>query len=326
MASDGDVNRVLRAIGIALPPAVFIIAALLAWDAWRRIGPDTDSAIAEFIIAGMTLLFAAKAARDSYFPRAPKFVAEAAPSSRERKRLRVIVFAVGATVVLVAASAIADKPHDPIVWLGSGGFILIGMLVMFGAWHARTAIDDETKLRMLWWILAGGFLLPAASFWNNLPALVVFALPASVFSILAVRASLRFGRFGRTDLTWEAEPLRVGETAHGRLRMSRLAAQNGDSPFLIRMSAFSEKLQRTGRSTASLHDRLKLLWSSEVQVRTDQVELAPNDQVTIPIEFTLPPTAPRSGTMDGVQVHWQLDVTRVMQGIDYAATFSVRVI
>jgi len=311
--------RILRAIGIALPPVVLCIAALLAYDAWRRLGPDPDGAMVECIIASVTLIFAAKAARDSYFPRAVRFVPAAEVTSAERRRLRAIVFAVGATIVFVAATAIAPHPRDPIVLLGSGSFILIGVLVMFGAWRAKQPIDNETKLRMLWWILAGGFLVSAATLWKNPAAVAVFAVPALVFGILALRASARFARFGKTDLVWEHEPLRTGETIRGRILVSRLARE-GDAPFMIRLFAYSIRSTRSG---ASLSDRLKVLWSSDLEVPINKVELAPNERAGIPIEFTLPPTAPSSGTRDRTAYSWQLDVKRAMRGIDYAASFPL---
>lgn len=315
-------SRSLDVSGIALSPLALAISAWLAYDAWTRIGPDTyDLATFEFVFAGAIFIFAIRAAIDTYSYKPPRFVPQRDTSPGEKRRESILIFAVGAGVALVAAHAIAQNPRDVITILGGGGVLLIGILVMVAAWHARRKIPQETVLRILWWALAGFSLFLAAGYWNLLAFVLLFPI-GMFFTVLAVRASIRFGRFGITDLVWEHEPPLIGTTIRGQLRVSRSVTSGGDAPFVVRLSCFSSS------PGGEVHD-LNLLWSSELEVPVSKVEIAPRDQVAVPIEFTLPEGLLPSGMFRdrtlGTAHSWQLEASRNMKGIDYAVTFPLRV-
>jgi hypothetical protein len=307
---------------MALPPAAAAVAAYLYYDAWRRMANDPDSAIAEFVIAGVALLFAAKAAVDIYRPTTPKFVPSTSFTGGERRRLRILMFAVGASVALLAASTIAQQPHNPSAMLGGGSFVLIGILVMTAALRARAPIDNETKIRIAFWAMAGLLVSMGAVYWNEPLPLILIGGAGIVFAVLAVRASIRFGRFGKTDLVWDHEPLRLGDTIRGHLRLSRAATAASGGPFIIELRLYS--LQ--GGSQRSLSDSLKVIWSRQLEFPPEKAALAPNDQRDVPIEFTLPETELPSGSWDGTQYSWQLEARRNMKGVDYAASFPLQVV
>ena len=337
----GDVapNRALRAVGLAASIAFIAYAGYLAYEGLQLLQTDAEAAVGKLILPAIILIVLSMMAFARVFQRrsteesTPAGVSIAAPTSLRAEQvtyiapgrnLRVLGFAIATVVLLAAGNEIANSPGDPFTIVGAGGFVLIGLALMFGAWRVQMPVPLDTKLRYIWWALAGLFLILSAEIWvksaDAIP-LFLFAPAAIVFTVLAARASIRYAHFGASALVLEHDPVMIGQTFRGEIRASRAAAAPGDNGFTVRLFAYSTRLSSRG----PMGDRIQTLWSSQIDIPMKEVRMAPGRQVSIPIEFALLPNAIPSGRIGNTSYDWQIDIRRPMPGIDYAASFNLRV-
>jgi hypothetical protein len=183
------------------------------------------------------------------------------------------------------------------------------------------------------WIFAG--------FWNliSLPTAFVGVRPMlrdqspAVFIILifpivglgllvwAVRATLRYRRYGVSRLELATVPAPIGRSLRGTVHASgRLDPREG-----LRVSLTCVRRVTTGagrsRSTSE-----RVLWQEERHVPGRQTRTAEGMVTAVPIDFALPADGePTDGSNPRDQVIWRLALSAEVPGVDYHSTFEVPV-
>ncbi|MGN6393507.1 MAG: hypothetical protein ACTHM9_14860 [Gemmatimonadales bacterium] len=142
---------------------------------------------------------------------------------------------------------------------------------------------------------------------------LLFPLVGLGIVIWAVRATLRYRRYGSSSLELTTLPAVVGHTLEGTIRTP---------PGLEPAGGFREALSCIRReTTGSGRDRTtwdNVLWQEERRV--------PSTATGLPVSFAIPHDAvPCDPATSGDRVFWRLDVTGEVPGVDYAAAFEVPV-
>ena len=241
-----------------------------------------------------------------------------------------LVFGLVSTLVIVAAlkgrragaaleEARSRHPESPWMWRAD--------------WAAGKIVDSNRATMYTAWGFAG--------LWNliSLPAgvlgarqalreesygklfVLIFPLVGLGLLVWAVRATIRFRRFGVSRLELATLPAPVGRALRGTVQAPGL----GDTIEELRVTLTSVRRVITGsgknRSTSE-----RILWQEEQRVAGRRQRTAEGMVTSVPIEFPLPDDAePCDSANPRDQVLWRLTLAADVPGVDYASTFEVPV-
>lgn len=231
-----------------------------------------------------------------------------------------IIGALAARRTLAERAALeARHPEAPWLWRGD--------------WAAGR-IEDSSRGNM-WaaWIFAGFWnlvSLPAAWFGvraaldgGNRGALLalLFPLVGAGLLVWAVRATLRYRRYGVSVLELGAVPGVVGHGIRGVVRTTSLSRP--PEGFQVRLVSVRRVTRGGGKNRST---RESVLWQEDRRVEGQPSRTARGEATTIPFAFALPrDAAPCDATNPRDVVLWRLRVTARMPGVDYESSFEVPV-
>lgn len=219
----------------------------------------------------------------------------------------------------VAEAARTRNPESPWLWRED--------------WAAGRIQDGNRGAMIGAWVFAG--------FWNlvSLPSavvgvrqalreqtwglLIVLIFPAVGLGLLvwAVRATLRYRRFGVSRLELSTVPAPVGRELRGTVvAPGVLEAREG-----LRVTLTCVRRVTTGagksRSTSE-----RVLWQEEQRLSGARTRTAEGMRTSVPVAFRLPADAhPSDGSNPRDRVIWRLAVAAEVPGVDYASSFEVPV-
>lgn len=191
-------------------------------------------------------------------------------------------------------------------------------------WAAgQLAYPTRVGLRLIWIV---------AAFWNFFTGPIVFRflregranpwmlllpLAGVLLLVQAVRATLRFRRYGVSRLDLSTVPGVIGKSLEGVLRVpARLRPPDG----------FRAVLTCTRMRTSGDSSTPTILWQEERSIPGEAGGTAAAPETRIPIAFDLPPDARPYDTRNlQEKVVWGLRVSARMPGVDYDAKFDVPV-
>ncbi len=163
------------------------------------------------------------------------------------------------------------------------------------------------------------FLLPDELRKGNKPAVIglVFPLVGAGMIVWAIRATLRWRRFGNSVFELETLPAPAG----GELRGS-IITRLDPPPESVRLTLTCvRRYNRTNDDSATEN----VLWQNEQRVHGDDLRRETMGAV-IPVNFAIPPDAPSSEPdATGSSVHWRLQAEALVPGVDYQSRFEVPV-
>jgi hypothetical protein len=192
-------------------------------------------------------------------------------------------------------------------------------------WAARRITDDSRRQMWFAWVFAALWNLvsfPSAFFAvrsalneGNHAALVALLFPAIGVGLLvwALRATLRYRRFGVSHLELATLPAAVGHSLEGTLRTP--AGLRPAEGFRVVLSCIRRVTTGSGKDRSTSES---VLWQEE---RT----LA-GTGASVPLAFAIPADAAPCDAIRGSDgTLWRLDVSAEVPGVDYAAQFEVPV-
>jgi hypothetical protein len=196
-------------------------------------------------------------------------------------------------------------------------------------WASRRFGDGAGREALRAWGFGLAFGVPAAAVgvliaWvvaneDNYRILLAAPLPfIGIYMLIrAVRATLRYFRWGSSTFELETLPGVVGHGLSGTLRTRARAA--GNEPFRATLSCL--RLINSGNAQAPSE---RLLWQQELRVvgRTER----DGGRTIVPLAFTIPGhVEPTDADNAFNQIVWRLAVTLERPGVDYRASFEVPV-
>jgi hypothetical protein len=192
-------------------------------------------------------------------------------------------------------------------------------------WAARRLTDAPRKDMWSAWAFAAlwnlislpGAVLATRSALQGGQRAALFALlfPAVGLGIVtwAVRATLRYRRYGTSQLELATLPAVVGHTLEGTVRTP--AALRPEGGFRVVLTCIRRHTSGSGRNRSTWDN---VLWQDERR--------SPGGVAGLPVAFAIPRDAvPCDPAVSGDRVFWRLDVTGDVPGVDYAASFEVPV-
>ena len=198
----------------------------------------------------------------------------------------------------------------------------------------EAAINDSSR-GTLWisWIFAAlwnlvsvpiGFVgVQEAIHKGNHAGLVALLFPAAGAGILvwAIRATLRYTRYGVSRLELDTLPAAIGRTLTGAVRVSS-RFQPGVM-FDVVLSCINRVTTGGGKNSSTSE---KILWQDEAQVRGGETRDVRGLATRIPIQFRIPSDARASdSTNSRSRVIWRLKLSASVPGVDYESVFEVPV-
>ncbi len=199
---------------------------------------------------------------------------------------------------------------------------------------AAGRVDDSTRATM-WtaWVFATfwnlisvptAVLAVRAALRENKPAgfiALLFPLVGVGLVIWAVRATIRYRRFGISRLELTTRPGVVGHSLAGTVRTTTtLRPAEG---FQVCLRCIRRITSGTGKSRSTSESTL---WQEEATVQGQVSRDASGMGTTIPIAFAIPAdTTPCDDRDSENRVLWRLEVSAGVPGVDYAASFEVPV-
>jgi hypothetical protein len=192
-------------------------------------------------------------------------------------------------------------------------------------WAAGRIISaDRQGHRLAWgyaaaWNLFFSYLyvrLPGELRRENWGALVglIFLIFGIGLIISAVRATLRWRKFGVSTFEMAQTPAAIGGRLAGRITSERLPA--GASSIELRLACV--RRERHGRSTTE-----RVIWKAEKTLTDQPIHFSGG----IPVEFDIPAECePASATRSSLPyIKWRLQAIAEVPGVDYAPKFDVPV-
>lgn len=199
---------------------------------------------------------------------------------------------------------------------------------------ATGRIEDANRATMgFTWVFAGFWNLvsaPAAYFGvrealekGNNAALLALLFPLLGLGLLvwAVRATIRFERFGVSRLDLATKPAAVGHSLAGTVQ-----APVGLTPadgFRVLLTCIRRITTGSGKNRST---REEILWQEEKRVTGHPSRTAQGMATSVPVAFPIPPDArPCDDSNSRDRVLWRLTVSAEVPGVDYESTFEVPV-
>jgi len=150
---------------------------------------------------------------------------------------------------------------------------------------------------------------------------LVFCLIGAILFIVAVRASIRLERFGKTYFEFASLPFAPGRRFKGtiHLRFNTTAAHGID----LRLSCVRQIVTRSGNDSTT---NQILLWQDVKNVPADSLNAGPTGEGAIPVDFAIPSDALETNhDRPSDQVLWLLHAEADVPGINYTDDFEVPV-
>jgi len=142
---------------------------------------------------------------------------------------------------------------------------------------------------------------------------LLFPLVGAGLLVWAVRATLRYQRFGVSRFELTTLPAPVGHALEGMVRTP--AGLRPTEGFKVALSCIRRVTTGSGRGRSTTE---YVLWQDERQ--------EPGTGTGVPVAFAIPPdAAPCDATRSSDRTFWRLTVSAAVPGVDYAATFEVPV-
>ncbi len=140
-------------------------------------------------------------------------------------------------------------------------------------------------------------------------------------AIWAIRATVRFKRFGVSRLDLEAIPAPLGRSLRGTVvAAGALDARDG---LLLTLTCLRRVITGSGKNRSTSE---RILWQEERRATGRQTRSAEGMVTAIPVAFDLPRDGePCDGSNPRDMVLWRLAVSAEVPGVDYAAAFEVPV-
>jgi hypothetical protein len=226
---------------------------------------------------------------------------------------------VGRRVVAERAALEARHPDAPWLWRAD--------------WAAGRIEDGGRQAMWAGWAFAGFWnlvSLPAA--WFGTQAALTGGKPAALVALLfplvgigllvwAVRATLRYRRYGVSVLELSQVPGVVGRAISGAVRTT--SPVHPPDGFQVRLVC-SRRVVRGGGKNRSTSETV--LWEEERRVQAQADKTGRGTTTSIPFAFPIPPDAsPSNAANPRDVVLWRLRVGAAVPGVDYEATFEVPV-
>ena len=150
---------------------------------------------------------------------------------------------------------------------------------------------------------------------------LLFPLVGIGFVVWAVRATLRYRRYGVSVVELEAVPGVVGGTLAGVVHTTALVQPAGG--FRVRLACLRRVSRGSGKNRSTSES---ILWEEERQVVGEASRTARGMTTTVPFAFTIPRDAqPCDSASPRDRVRWRLEASASVPGIDYASSFEVPV-
>jgi hypothetical protein len=217
----------------------------------------------------------------------------------------------GRRKVEAAAAREAAHPDEPWLWRED--------------WAARRITDDSRRQMWFAWIFTAlwnlvsfpsAFLaVRAALNEGNRAALVALLFPIVGVGLLvwALRATLRYRRFGVSQLDLATVPAAVGHSLEGTLRTP--AGLRPAEGFRVALSCIRRVTTGSGRDRSTSES---VLWQDE--------RMLPGTGAGVPVAFAIPADAAPYDALHGSDgTLWRLEASAEVPGVDYAARFDVPV-
>ncbi|MFZ0284690.1 MAG: HEAT repeat domain-containing protein [Terriglobales bacterium] len=241
-----------------------------------------------------------------------------------------------------------------------GVFVLIGLGIIYGGIYGNRKLKEQYAVQLaqpdtpwLWqkdwaasraeskdrnnavglWVLAGFWnaisltiaILVAPKLWRESDPKVffplLFALLGVILAAIAVRASIRRERFGKTYFEFASLPFSPGKTLKGAIHLHfDTTTRHGID---LTLSCVRRVVEGSGknRSTAQI-----ILWQSQANVPQQSVAPGPMGDAAIPVNFAVPSDAYETNHDQlNDQVVWLLHAQADVPGVDYADDFEVPV-
>jgi hypothetical protein len=199
-------------------------------------------------------------------------------------------------------------------------------------WASRRAESQRKKTELTAWVICilcnlvmlpvAITLLPQMARRNDPRAFLIlgFCSIGVIIFVVALRATLRRGRFGNTYFEFYSLPFSPGGRLAGRihLKLDANVARGID----LRLSCVRKMIRGSGEDQSTVQT---VLWQMEQNVSYGAIGMEPAGR-TIPVDFAIPPDAyvtDHDNTSD--QVLWLLHAQADLPGIDYTDDFEVPV-
>ena len=213
----------------------------------------------------------------------------------------------------------ASHPDRPWLWRpdwASGRIIDSSRVTMFTAW-----------LFAAFWNLVSfptGFLGVRAAIQEGKPAALLallFPLVGIGLVVWAVRATLRYRKYGVSRLELSTIPGVIGRTLTGMVRAP--ASMQPAEGFQVILSCVRRVRTRSGKNSSTSES---ILWQDERLVPGEPSRTAAAMETHIPVAFRLPADAEPCDDADSTnRVLWRLRLAATVPGVDYEAQFEVPV-
>jgi hypothetical protein len=150
---------------------------------------------------------------------------------------------------------------------------------------------------------------------------LVFPLVGIGLLVWAVRATIRYRKYGVSRLELSTIPAVIGHSLAGTVRVSTIVeSQEG---FLATLSCVRRVTSGSGKNRST---RETVLWQDDRRAVGGRARDAAGWRTDIPIEFQIPADAESCSLGDSDnRVLWRLTVSANVPGVDYASVFDVPV-
>jgi hypothetical protein len=199
---------------------------------------------------------------------------------------------------------------------------------------ASGRIDDTSQNTLLTaWIFAAlwnlislpsAYLGVRAALYEGKPAafmVLLFPLAGTWLLARAIKATLRYRRYGISRLELSTIPGVIGHSLAGSVRAS-LDLQPAEG-FQLTLTCVRRVTTRSGKNSSTSES---ILWQEERRVRGEQHRDYAGMGTNIPVSFALPSDAVASDPDNSNnRVLWRLEVSASVPGVDYESSFEVPV-
>ena len=182
-------------------------------------------------------------------------------------------------------------------WIAAALVNMMSLPISLGAYSQLSRTQDPT------------YIVPAA-----------FELIGLIMLLGAIRATIRFERFGKTYFEMNSLPYSPGGHVTGAIH----ARIPSDVPHGIDLKLSCFRRISTGAGKGRSTNQITL-WEDSKNIAATSLSRGPLDTI-VPVDFVLPPDAfetDRDNPDD--QVHWVLDVKADVPGVDYSDQFELPV-
>ena len=185
-----------------------------------------------------------------------------------------------------------------------------GLWLIAGAWSAIWLVLTVLTARKPWQASGHSALLAFG-----------FCLPGVILAGIALRATIRQKRFGKTYFEFASLPFSPGKSLKGTIHLRfNTTARHG-----IDLTLFCVRQVITGAGKNQSTNRI-VLWQSQANVAEQSLTPGPMGDAAIPVNFVVPSDAYETNhDQPRDQVLWLLHAQADVPGVDYSDDFEVPV-